>query len=139
MIVKKKINCREGGNRSWFIATADFSSLQARLSSIDTFLNDCPNAKWGDDAAEKAKPDSVLYSVYRDGSDTSDLHSMTGFGTFVGSVNMKAIRVHDDVDNKDYVFAPTSNVRVLKADGTEKKVQAQQLEPTDHILEHCKK
>ena len=139
MIVKKKENCREGGQRGFFIMTADFSSLQARLCSIDTFINDCPKAKFNEEAAQKALPDPVLLSVYRDGSDTSDLHSMTGFGTFVKSINMPAIHIHDDVDNKDYVFTEVSNVRVRKADGTEKKIQAKYLEVTDHILEHCKK
>ena len=49
---------------------------------------------------------------------------------------MKAIHVYDDKSNKDYVFAATSNIRVKKADGTEKKVQAQFLESTDEILEY---
>lgn len=83
-------------------------------------------------------PDSVLYGVYKDGSDTSDLHSMTGFGTFVGSVNMQAIRVHDDVDNKDYVFAPTSKCKV-KRGNDEVIVLAKDLQASDHIIEHCKK
>ena len=108
MIVKKKENCREGGQRSYFIATCDFASLQARLASIDTFLNECPDSTFDSPEAQAAKADPVLYNVYRDGSDTSDLHSMTGFGTFVGSTHMKGIKVHDDVDNKDYVFAPKS-------------------------------
>ena len=139
MLEKKKTVEKVDKEVFFFLATCDFSSLQARLCSIDTFINDCPKAKFNEEAAQKALPDSVLLSVYRDGSDTSDLHSMTGFGTFVKSINMPAIHVHDDVDNKDYVFTEVSNVRVRKADGTEKKIQAKYLEVTDHILEHCKK
>ena len=141
MFIKKKENCREGGQRGYFLLTCDFASLQARLASIDTFLNECPDATFDSPEGQKAKPDPVLYSVYRDGSDTSDLHSMTGFGTFVGSIGMKAIRVHDDVDNKDYVFANSSKVRVERAgcpaDGL--VIKACELQPTDHILEHMKK
>ena len=139
MIIRKKENCREGAARSWFLLTCDFASLEARLAAIDTFKNDCPNKPFISATDSKETPDPVLYNVYKDGSDTSDLHSMTGFGTFVKSVNMKAIRVHDDADNKDYVFAPTSNVRVKRADGTEAKIKAKDLVTTDHILEHCAK
>ena len=103
MIVKKKENCREGGQKSFFIATMDFASLQARLASIDTFLNECPDSTFDSPEGQAAKADPVLYNVYRDGSDTSDLHSMTGFGTFVGSTHMKGIKVHDDVDNKVHI------------------------------------
>lgn len=139
MIIKKKENCREGGQRSYMLLTCDFASLEARLAAIDTFKNDCPNVPFINAADSKETPDPVLYNVYKDGSDTSDLHSMTGFGTFVKSVNMKAIRVHDDADNKDYVFAPLSNVRVKRADGTEVKIKAKDLVATDHVLEHCTK
>lgn len=138
MIVKKKENCREGGQRSYFIATCDFASLQARLASIDTFLNECPDSTFDSPEGQAAKADPVLYNVYRDGSDTSDLHSMTGFGTFVGSTHMKGIKVHDDVDNKDYVFAPKSKCKVLR-DGNEVTVFASELITTDHIIEHLKK
>ena len=138
MIVKKKENCREGGNRSFFIATCDFASLQARLASIDTFLNECPDSTFDSPEAQAAKADPVLYNVYRDGSDTSDLHSMTGFGTFVGSTHMKGIKVHDDVDSKDYVFSPKSKCKVLRG-GNEVTVFASELIPTDHIIEHLKK
>ena len=51
---------------------------------------------------------------------------------------MPAIRVHDDADNKDYVFADTSKVRVERA-GKEETIKASELLPNDHILEHLKK
>lgn len=128
MKIIRKANCIEGGNRSYFLLTADFASLEARLAAIDTFYN----------PETYPDPDPVLYSVYRDGSKTSDLHSMTGYGTFCSSVGMKAYRVHDDVDNKDYVFAPTSKVRVDRA-GTEMVITAKELQENDHILEHMRK
>lgn len=138
MIVKKKENCRDGGNRSYFLATLDFASLEARLAAIDTFYNNCPNKAITDFSTCPYNPDETLYNVYKDGSKTSDMHSMTGFGTFVGSVHMKAIRVHDDVDNKDYVFAPISKCKVKRGD-KEVIVTAEELQPFDHIIEHLKK
>ena len=116
----------------------DFASLQARLASIDTFLNECPDSTFDSPEAQAAKADPVLYNVYRDGSDTSDLHSMTGFGTFVGSTHMKGIKVHDSVDNKDYVLAAKSKCKVIR-DRNEVTVFASELIPTDHIIEHLKK
>lgn len=112
-------NSVEGGNKSWFIATGDFSSLEARLAAVDTVLND-------------QGLDPVLFEVYKDGSKTSDLHSMTGYNTFCKG--RKAIRVHDDVDNKDYVFDILSNVKVLR-NGQEMKIKASELIETDHIIE----
>lgn len=138
MIIKKKENCIEGGNRSWFLATCDYASLQARLASIDTFLNENPEEKFYSPEKSNTKPDQTLFEVYKDGSTTSDLHSMTGFGTFVGSTHMKAIRVHDDVDNKDYVFAPKSKCKV-EQNGQEVTCFATELQVTDHIIEHLKK
>lgn len=138
MVIRKKENCIEGGQRSYFLLTCDFASLEARLAAIDTFLNEDPNEKFYTAEKSTTMPDPTLYSVYKDGSTTSDLHSMTGFGTFVGSTHMKAIRVHDDVDNKDYVFAPKSKCKVLR-DGQEIIVTASELLPNDHIIEHCKK
>lgn len=138
MKIEKIENCIEGGHRNFFIMTCDFSSLQARLASIDTFLNDCPDIPFIDAKSSLSKPDEVLYNVYKDGSDTSDLHSMTGFGTFVESINMNAIRVYDDVDKKSYVFAPISKCRIIR-DGVECIVKAVDLRETDHIIEYCKK
>lgn len=122
----------------FFLLTCDYASLQARLASIDTFLNECPNSTFDSPEGQAAKADPVLFNVYKDGSDTSDLHSMTGFGTFVGSTNMKAIKVHDDVNNKDYVFAAKSKCKVQR-NGQEEVVYASELVPTDHIIEHLKK
>lgn len=138
MIVKKKENCREGGQRSWFLCTLDFASLEARLAAVDTFYNQCPNKAITDFKNCPYDPDETLYNVYKDGSKTSDMHSMTGYGTFVGSVNMDAIRVHDDVDSRDYVFAPTSRCKVKRGD-KEEIVFASDLQPFDHIIEHMKK
>lgn len=124
MKIEVKKNCREGGTRSWFIATCDFSSLQVRLAAIDTAFQ-----------SKNGLPDPVLYDVYKEGSDKSDLHSMTGWKVFNESCGLHAIKVHDDVDGKDYVFAPTSRVKV-ELNGKQEEVLAKDLKPEHHILEH---
>lgn len=122
--IEKKFGI-EGGDHSWFIVTGDFSSLEARLAAIDTCLNN--------DGI-----DPILFEVYKDGSKTSDLHSMTGFATFCKSVDMQAIHVHDDVDNKDYVFAAQSKM-IVDRGGQRTTIFAKDLKSTDHILEYLKK
>ena len=113
----------EGGNRSWFIVTGDFSSLEARLAAIDTCLND-------------QGLDPVLYEVYKDGSKTSDLHSMTGFNTFVKG--RTAYEIHDAESGKDYVVDELSKFKVLR-NGQETVVQAKELLETDSIVEYLPK
>ena len=76
--------------------------------------------------------DPVLHDVYREGSDHSDLHSMTGWSTFAKT--RKAFRVHDDVTNKDWLLDATSKVKV-KRDSQEVACKATELLPKDEILE----
>lgn len=120
MKIIKKPKCVEGGAREYFILTCDFNSLEARCGAIDTVLNN-------------AGLDPVLYDVYQDGS-ILDLHCTTGFATFCSSIHMKAIRVHDDIDNKDWVFSPVSKVKVLRG-GKEEVVKSTELQISDHILD----
>lgn len=117
--IQKTHNSIEGGNRSWFIATGDFSSLEARLAAIDTVLDD-------------EGLDPVLHDVYREGSDHSDLHSMTGWSTFAKT--RKAYRVHDDTTGKDWLLDATSKVKVSR-NGSETSCKATELQPNDSILE----
>ena len=121
--ISKESSSIEGGNRSWFIATGDFSSLEARLAAIDTCLN-------------TQGLDPVLYEVYRDGSKTSDLHSMTGFNTFVKG--RTAYEIHDSESGKDYVVDELSKFKVLR-NGKETVVQAKELLETDSIVEYLPK
>lgn len=120
MKITKKENCLKGGVKNFFILTCDFNSLEARCGAIDTVLN--PSGL-----------DPVLYDVYKDGS-VLDLHCTTGFATFCNSIHMKAIRVHDDVNDKNWVFSPISKVKV-KRDDKEIVVLASELSTKDHILE----
>lgn len=120
--IKKEENSIEGGNRSYFIVTFDFSSLEARLAAIDTCLN-----------AQGIDP--VLKDIYKDGA-AGDLHSMTGFNTFFKG--QKAMHVHDDVDNKDWVFHPDAKVKVVRGNG-ELAIFAHELQVNDHILEQLEK
>lgn len=118
--IQKINNSLEGGNRSYFLAICDFASLQARLATIDSCLNE-------------NGIDPVLYEVYRDNSKTSDLHSMTGFNTF--SKGRKAIEVFDDSTGENFVFDELSKVKI-KRDNEEVVVYASELKSTDSIIEH---
>ena len=73
--ISKKLD-KDCGLKHYRLATFDFSSLQMRLCSIDSALN--PSGQ-----------DPVLYNIYKDGSDTDDMHSMTGFKTFVEPLYIK--------------------------------------------------
>lgn len=61
---------------------------------------------------------------------------MTGYNTFFKG--QKAIHVHDDVDNKDWVFHKDSPLRIER-NGKEERVLASELQVTDHILEYLEK
>lgn len=121
--INKETASVEGGNRSWFIATGDFSSLEARLAAIDTCLND-------------QGLDPVLYEVYKDGSKTSDLHSMTGFNTF--TKGRTAYEIHDSESGKDYIVDALSKFKIRR-NGEEIVVQAKDLTETDSIAEYLPK
>lgn len=113
----------EGGERSWFTEISDFSSLQARLASIDTCLN--PQGI-----------DSTLYNVYKDGSKMSDLHSVTGFNTFCGSIGMECYDIVDDKTGKEYKgVCDLSRFRIKRFENT-MEVSAKELMETDEILEY---
>lgn len=118
--IRKEINSFEGGQKSFFISTCDFSSLQARLATIDTCIN--PQGL-----------DPVLYEVYKDNSKTSDLHSMTGFNTF--AKGRTAIEVKNTETGECYVFDELSKLKI-KRNNEEMVVYASELQNTDSILEY---
>lgn len=94
-----------------------------RLAAIDTCLNE-------------QGLDPVLYEVYKDHSDVSDLHSLTGFNTF--AKGRTAICVHDDSSGKDFVLDELSKLKVNR-DNKEVVVQAKDLVATDEIIEYLPK
>lgn len=113
----------EGGERSWFTEISDFSSLQARLASIDTCLN--PQGI-----------DSTLYNVYKDGSKMSDLHSVTGFNTFCKSIHLEGWDIEDTDSGIVYKgVTDFSKFKILRND-KEMEVTAVELLDDDKIVEY---
>lgn len=117
----KKEFCQEGGNNSWFIVTGDYSSLQAKIVSIDTYLN-------------SVGQDPVLKEVYKVGSKISDLHSVTGHASFCSSVNQKGIHVTDDETGDKWSFLPESQIKIMR-NGNEEIISAKDLIETDKIID----
>lgn len=115
-------NNKEAGKRSFYLMTSDAASLEARVATADTALN-----------AQGIDP--VLNEVYRPGSDYGeDLHSVTSFNTFFGSVQRKVLRMEEN--GKKWVFLPESLVKIKRGD-EEKVVSASEIVETDSILDYA--
>lgn len=115
--VQKIKNSVEGGNRSYFQVIFDFSSLEARLAAIDTYLNE-------------QGLDPVLYDIYKDGG-SGDLHSTTGFNTF--AKGRKCYHIVDDETGEEWRLDELSKLEINR-NGQTMTVKASELQPTDKIL-----
>ena len=75
---------KEAGKRCYVLITQDAASLEARVATADTALND--------DGI-----DPVLSKVYERGSEYGeDLHSVTSWNTFAKSVDLQINEVVDE-------------------------------------------
>lgn len=119
MKIRKEFSS-EGGNQSYFLVTGDYSSLQAKCASIDTYLN--PEGQ-----------DPLLKDIYREGSEISDLHSVTGHSTFCSSISQKGIHVTDETGKK-WAFLPKSKIKIIR-DNNSIIIQAKDLIETDKIID----
>lgn len=106
------------GEKHFRLCTADFSSLQCRLVTIDTKLND-------------SGIDKNLYDVYREGG-MGDMHSMTGFNSFVKALNKQVLDVVDD-DGNNWVFFEDQRMNISR-EGKEMEVLGKDVKPTDTIV-----
>lgn len=119
MKIRKEFSS-EGGNHSYFLVTGDYSSLQAKCASIDTYLN--PEGQ-----------DMLLQNIYKEGSTISDLHSVTGHSSFCSSVNQKGIHVTDE-NGKKWAFLPKSKIKIIRGEDSI-VIQAKDLIETDKIID----
>ena len=121
--ISKKLD-KDCGLKHYRLATFDFSSLQMRLCSIDSALN--PSGQ-----------DLVLYNIYKDGSDTDDMHSMTGFKTFVEPLHKTVFDATDD-NGKTWTFMGIQKMKIKKRDGSdgEEIVLGSEIKPTDTIIDY---
>lgn len=120
--ITKKLS-KECGQKHFKLLTEDFGSLQMRLVSQDTALN--PQGL-----------DQTLYNIYKDGSDMSDMHSITGFNTFVKPLNRKIFVAVDD-NGVEWKFLAEQKLKIkARAGEGEEVVRGDQIIETDTILEY---
>lgn len=110
----------KAGRLCYLLMTQDAASLEARVATSDTALNE-------------SGIDQTLFSVYDPNSGLGeDLHSMTGFSTFCKSLNMQVNEVTDE-DGKVWLIVDIQKVWVER-DGEKKLITGAELKETDKIL-----
>lgn len=110
----------KAGRLCYLLMTQDAASLEARVATSDTALNE-------------SGIDQTLFSVYDPNSGLGeDLHSMTGFSTFCKSLNMQVNEVTDE-DGKVWLIVDIQKIWVER-DGEKKLITGVELKETDKIL-----
>lgn len=112
---------KKAGRLCYLLMTQDAASLEARVATADTAIND-------------SGIDKTLYSVYDPVSGNGDLHSQTAFNTFCGSIDMQINEVVDD-DNKTWIFIDDQQMKIERA-GQEMVVKGSEILETDKILDY---
>ena len=111
------------GKEEYLMLTADFGSLQMRLTTQDTTLNKSTHGEC----------DPGLYEIYSEDSVCPDAHSATGKNTFVASINGQVydIVLEDGSTVKMYqeMFAK------IKRDGKDLTVKVKDLLEGDDFIE----
>ena len=97
---------KEAGKRRYVLITQDAASLEARVATADTALND--------DGI-----DPVLSKVYERGSEYGeDLHSVTSWNTFAKSVDLQINEVVDEDSGTTYLVLDEQDI-VIKRGGVQ--------------------
>lgn len=110
----------KAGRLCYLLMTQDAASLEARVATSDTALNE-------------SGIDQTLFSVYDPNSGLGeDLHSMTGFSTFCKSLNMQVNEVTDE-NGKVWLIVDIQKIWVER-DGEKKLITGAELKETDKIL-----
>ena len=111
------------GKEEYLMLTADFGSIQMRLTTQDTTLNKSTHGEC----------DPGLYEIYSEDSVCPDAHSATGKNTFVASINGQVydIVLEDGSTVKMYqeMFAK------IKRDGKDLTVKVKDLLEGDDFIE----
>lgn len=110
---------KKAGRLCYLLMTQDAASLEARVATADTALNE--------DGI-----DELLYSVYDPVKGNGDLHSQTAFNTFCKSINMQINEITDD-EGKTWLCIDTQSMQVER-DGKEVTVKGNEILETDKIL-----
>lgn len=110
----------KAGRLCYLLMTQDAASLEARVATSDTALNE-------------SGIDQTLFSVYDPNSGLGeDLHSMTGFSTFCKSLNMQVNEVTDE-DGEVWLIVDIQKIWVER-DGKKMLITGAELKETDKIL-----
>ena len=110
------------GRKIDLLLTQDAASLEARVATSDTALND--------DGIDK-----MLFAVYDPNSGYGeDLHSMTAFNTFCKSVDMQVNEVEDE-KGKKWIFVDSQKMKI-KRNGQEMTVSGSDIVETDEIVDY---
>ena len=117
---------KEAGKRCYVLITQDAASLEARVATADTALND--------DGI-----DPVLSKVYERGSEYGeDLHSVTSWNTFAKSVDLQINEVVDEDSGTTYLVLDEQDI-VIKRNGVQGIVKGAGLQPNDSIVGYVEK
>jgi hypothetical protein len=119
--ISKKFTLKQG-KEEYLMLTADFGSLQMRLTTQDTSIN----------PSTFGKCDPGLYDIYRSDTECPDAHSNTGKIVFVDSVGGKVIDIETD-EGTQHLYQ-NFGVKV-KRNNKEVWIEAQDLEVGDDIVE----
>ena len=113
-------NSKKAGKLCYLLMTTDAASLEARIATSDTALNE-------------GGIDPVLYAVYDPNSGLGeDLHSQTAFQVFCKSINMK-IKEAVDENGKTWMFVDVQDMKI-KRNGEEMTVKGKEIVETDEIV-----
>ena len=117
---------KEAGKRCYVLITQDAASLEARVATADTALND--------DGI-----DPVLSKVYERGSENGeDLHSVTSWNTFAKSIDLQINEVVDEDSGTTYLVLDEQDI-VIKRNGVQGIVKGAGLQPSDSIVGYIEK
>lgn len=112
---------KEAGKKCYLMMTSDASSLEARVATSDTALND-------------SGIDPVLQKVYDPNSGYGeDLHSSTATATFLSSVHLQINEVYDEDSKQTYLVLDQQQIKI-KRDGKELTILGSELKDTDSIV-----
>jgi len=110
---------KKAGRLCYLLMTQDAASLEARVATADTALNE-------------NGIDELLYSVYDPVKGNGDLHSQTAFNTFCKSIDMQINEITDD-EGKTWLCIDTQSMQIER-DGQELIVKGNEILETDKIL-----
>lgn len=110
---------KKAGRLCYLLMTQDAASLEARVATSDTALND-------------SGIDPTLFAVYDPVHGNGDLHSQTSFNTFGKSIDLQINEVTDE-NGKVWLVVDVQKIWI-KRDGNPMLILGSDLKETDEIV-----